>query len=244
MKKPKVLFFDIETSPILAYIWRTGSKINISHDQIKKGQKTEILCVCWKFLGDRTVSKLSWNMKTRDSSQLVKEFTKVVESADVVIAHNGDSFDIKHLNAQRLMNNQDPINWPTSEDTLKNFRKVFNLPSHRLDYISKILLGAGKAPMNFDDWVQIVENRSKTHMDKMVRYCQRDVRLLERVFKKASKFFPVKAHRGVIAKADRDACPHCASDHVVIRGYNIKKVGKYQALQCRDCSHYFQGRKV
>jgi len=169
-RKPRILFFDIETSPILAYIWRPGSKISVSHNQVKKGQKTDIICICYKWAHEKKIHSLDWDIKKQNSAKMIDEFTKIVESADLVIGHNGDRFDIKHVNTQRLLHGQAPIMWPTSEDTLKQFRRIFALPSYRLDFLAKLLVGAGKDPMSFQDWIDIVEHKSPKALKKMINF--------------------------------------------------------------------------
>lgn len=244
MRKPRVLFFDIETSPILAYIWRTGNKISVDHSQIKKGQYTKIICICYKFLGEREVHSLDFGLNKQDSSAMIEKFTKIIESADIVIGHNADEFDIKHLNSQRLILGQEPINWPTSEDTLKQFRKYFAFPSYRLDYLSKTLVGAGKDKMYFQDWVDIIENKKATALAKMIRYCKKDVRRLEQIFSAASKFFTPKVHRGLLMGKEKTSCPHCGSDKVHSHGIRATLAAKYQRLKCYMCGHWFKGKKV
>lgn len=171
MSNLKVLFYDCETSPFRAWLWRVGSKISVGHDQIVDGDRTDVICVAWKWLGESKVHSLNWGLKAQDSSTLIKEFTKVVESADLVIGHNGDAFDTKQINTQRLLHNQPPIAWPTSDDTLKQMRKHFAFPSFKLDYLAKTLAGAGKSPMAFRDWIDIVQYKKAKKLKKMIKYC-------------------------------------------------------------------------
>lgn len=234
-KKPKVLFYDIETKPMEAYVWRTGSNMTITHSQLKKGSKIDIICICYKFEGEREIHSLDWGIRKQDSAKMIEEFTKVIESADVVIGHNGDRFDMKHINTQRLLHGQKPIAWPTSEDTLKMFRKHFNFPSNRLDFLSKTLIGAGKDPMQFQDWIDIVEKKDPKAMAKMIKYCKKDVRRLEQVYQLAKPFFQPKAHRGIILGNGRNSCPSCGSRELRKNGTVVRKTGRYQTYQCKNC---------
>jgi hypothetical protein len=241
-KKPRVLFWDVETSPILAWIWRPGRKVFISHEQIKKGQVTDIITICWKWLGERELHSLDWDIKKQDSSKMIEEFTKVIESADLIVAQNGDAFDMKQLNTQRLLHGQGPISWPTSEDTLKQLRKYFAFPSFKLDYIAKALTGAGKAPMGWQDWVDIVENKNSKALDKMIRYCKRDVVKLEQVFKKISKFCAPKVNMSIVTRNAQDGCPRCGVEHIQSKGIRVTLAGRYRQFQCMKCRHQFRSR--
>src|SRR5947207_1556824 len=144
--KMRVLLFDIETKYITFRGWRTGKQY-VDQSQIVLGMDSDIICISWKWLGEKEIHSLDWGLTKQNSSKMIEAFSKVVESADLCIGHNSDSFDIKHINTQRLLHRQPPIAWPTSEDTLKAIRAKFYLPSFRLDYISKLLTGSGKAKM-------------------------------------------------------------------------------------------------
>lgn len=242
--KPKILFFDVETSPVLAWIWRTGNKIRIGHEQIQKDQKFNIICVCWKWAGERDVHSLDFGIHRQDSEKLIEEFTKVIQKADLCISHNGDSFDVKQINTQRLLHNQAPIGWPTSEDTLKQFRKHFAFPSYKLDYLAKTLVGAGKGEMHFQDWIDIIEGKSQKALDKMIRYCKKDVRLLESIFNKASSHFTPKIHASVVCNDNRTGCPRCGSTKFIKGGSKLRMGGRFQRYQCSKCCSWFLGSRI
>jgi hypothetical protein len=241
-KKPRVLFFDVETRPVLAWIWQIGSKIRIGHEQIRKGDKFDIICICWKWQGEKEIHSLDWGLHKQDSSSMLAEFTKVIESADIVIGHNADRFDVKQINTQRLLHGQDPIMWPTSEDTLKQFKKHFAFPCYKLDYLAKVLTGEGKGSMCFQDWIDVVENKSAKALAKMLKYCKRDVLKLEQIFSRAFRYFTPKASMSIITRNDRDGCPRCGSAHVNVNGHRITQAGRYPMFQCKSCGHYFKGR--
>jgi predicted RNA-binding Zn-ribbon protein involved in translation (DUF1610 family) len=175
---------------------------------------------------------------------MVKKFAEIVSEADVVIAQNGDQFDIKQLNTQRLLHGQGPIKWPTSEDTLKMLRKNFYLPAYGLDYAAKLLTGAGKDRMEFQDWIDIVEDKDPKALAKMIKYCKRDVKKLQEVWEKIRPYCEPKAHRGIITGQGRDSCPNCGSTHYVRNGYKISRVGKYQMYQCRNCGYNWKDSRL
>lgn len=238
-KKPKVLFLDVETSYAVARIWRTGKQY-VTHEQIMPGWEFDIICVCWKWLGEKQIHSLDWGAKNQNSAPMIDEFTKIIESADVVIGHNIDGFDLKQINTQRLIHGQPPIAWPTSEDTLKQFRKHFYFPSNKLDYLSKTLIGAGKDPMAFRDWIEVVENKSPKALAKMIKYCKKDVLRLEQVYKKAAAFFDPKANRALLTTGDKYDCPSCGSSHVVKNATITRKGNRYQRRLCKSCGHTYK----
>lgn len=244
-KNIKILFWDIETSPILAWIWRPGYKINVDHSQVKAGETTDIICICYKWAHENKIHSLDWGINKQDSSKMLDKFSKVLEEADIIVAHNGDRFDIKHVNTQRLLNNQPPLKWPNSEDTLKQLKKHFNFPSFRLDYLAKTLVGAGKDKMCFQDWIDIKENKKQKALDKMIKYCKKDVLRLQQIFDKVSPYMEVKVSRAAIkGVSNHGHCPHCASDDIQLNGRYYIKTGYRQAYRCKSCSHAWRSSKT
>jgi hypothetical protein len=236
MNKPRVLLYDVETSPVLAWTWRTGKQY-ISHDQFKTGHKFDIICICYKFAGEKEIHSLDWNYQKQDSSEMIQKFGDVVATADLTIGHNSDKFDVKQINTQRMLHNLDPISWPTSEDTLKQMRKIFYFPSYKLDYIAKLLTGSGKETMKFQDWINIVEKQDIKSFTKMIKYCKNDVLKLEEVWNRVKKYCPAKIHAGVITGIGRLSCPRCASSQNTKDGFKMTAKGRTQRFQCQDCGH-------
>jgi len=241
MKKPRILFWDTETRPVRAWVYGTGEQY-IRHDQIIDGDKFDIICIAWKWLGEKEIHYLDWGCKSQNSEPMIKAFTKIIESADLPIAHNGDKFDVKQLNSQRAIHGLGPINWPTTEDTLKAFRKHFAFPSYSLDYLAKIFLGKGKSKMSERDWIDIVQYKKKDVLDKMIKYCKRDVRLLEGVYKKGAKFFAPKIHVGVFNGKSKTSCAKCGKDSTIKLGTKVTGPGVIkQRYQCKPCGYVFVG---
>jgi len=242
--KPRIIFIDLETSPVLVWIWKTGKQV-IRHDQIKTGQKPGIICICYKWAHEKKIRSLDWGINKQDSASMLDEFEKVLKKADIIVAHNGDNFDIKQINTHRLLNGQTPLSWPTSEDTLKQFRKHFYFPSYSLDYLSKVLTGTGKSPMGFQDWIDIVEFKDPTALEKMIKYCKRDVRKLSQIYEQAMVHLTHKAHAGLIVGTGKDACPRCGSTKSLKDGVKYLRQGVYQRRQCKECgSRWVSSRQV
>lgn len=242
-REPKILLFDIETSPVLAWTFNIGHKVSIGHHQIQKGQRFDIICICYKWANEKKIHSLDWGINKQDSSKMLQDFSKIAEEADLVIGHNVDKFDIRQVNTQRLLHNQAPISWPTSEDTLKQFRKYFYLPSYKLDYISTLLTGSGKDRMEFRDWIDIVEDKDPKALAKMIKYCKKDVQKLNEVWKYAAKYMEPRTHAGIISGVGIHSCPRCAGEDCVRYGYKTLKGGKYQVYQCKSCGSKWRDSK-
>ena len=242
MKEPKILTYDIETTPLLAWIWRLGKQV-VRHDQLHDDwAQYNIICIGYKWMHEREVHVLQWDKK-HNSSKMIEEFDKVIEQADIIVGQNSDSFDYKHINAQRLMHGLDPLpNWAgvTFEDTLKMARKYFNFPSNKLDYFSKHLLGrGGKIKMELSDWVHIVTKSKEAPkaMAKMIKYQKKDVLDGEATFKLFRKHCLPKLNRATFS-GQGHACIHCGGNNLHKRGLAYSGTSVYQQYHCNDCRGY------
>jgi DNA polymerase elongation subunit (family B) len=178
--KRKRLFFDIETSPNIGLFWEAGYKKNIDHSNIIK--ERAIICICYKFEDEKEVGYLTWDSKQSDK-KLLEKFIPIANSADELVGHNSDNFDLKWVRTRCLFHKIDMFPNYTTIDTLKIGRAKFRFNSNKLDYIAKFLGMGEKIKTEFGLWKDIVLNKDKVAMTKMVKYCQQDVKLLEKVFK-------------------------------------------------------------
>jgi rubredoxin len=230
------LFWDIETSPNIGFFWRPGYKVNLSHDNIIK--ERAIICICYKWEKEKKVHKLVWDKGC--DIKLCKEFMAVMEQADEMVAHNGDRFDMKWFRARCLKHDLGVPKDVTTVDTLKLSRSKFELNSHRLDYIAKFLLGYGKIDTSFGLWKGIVLDGCEKSMAHMVRYCKRDVNILQEVYEYIVKYTKMKTHVGVLQGYDGWTCPSCGSSNVTRYGKRIGATGIVrQRMQCQDCGHIY-----
>lgn len=233
-KKQKILFYDIETTPLKAWLWRLGEQVVRPHQLDEEFNNYGIICIAYKW-EDKPTKVLGWGYKEQDTAKLIEQFDKIAETADVVIGKNSDRFDVKHLNTQRLIAGLPGLpGWLTNTDDVeKQFRRNFALPSYGLDYLSKCLLGrSGKDKMEFDDWIDIVEKKSLSSYKKMLTYCKHDVDDTAALWKLASKHFTPKFN---MATFNRDTCCRfCGSTNIIKYGTRVRGKTTYQRFYCND----------
>ena len=119
------LFFDIETSPCVGWFWRPGYNLNLDYNNILENAK--IICICYKWEGDKKTYSLSWDSKQNDKKML-QDFIKVLNQANEIIGHNSDKFDIKWIRTRCLIHGVDMIPEYTSIDTLNAAGRSTPLP--------------------------------------------------------------------------------------------------------------------
>jgi uncharacterized protein YprB with RNaseH-like and TPR domain len=234
-KEFKRMFFDIETSYNIVKSWRTGYNLTIQPGDIVK--ERAIICICWKWENENEVHYLKWDEDQCDKAML-QEFAKELAKADEVIGHNGDRFDIKWLRTRCLFH-RIPFNATIkSLDTLKKARSAFNFNSNKLDYIAKYLGVGGKTETGgMKLWDDIIFDKCKTAMHKMVTYCKNDVVILEDVFQVMQSYIHQNSHVGVYKGGKKHSCPSCGSDDIALLANPITKKGTIQRhIECTKCN--------
>lgn len=236
--KRRRLYFDIETSPNIGLFWSAGYKQNIDYSNIIK--ERAIICICYKWEDDRDTYGLTWDHK-QDDKKMLSEFIKIANQADELVGHNGDKFDLAWIRTRCLFHGIDMFPKYTTIDTLKVSRAKFRFNSNRLNYIAQYLGIGQKIKTEFGLWKDIVLNKDKKAMEAMVKYCKKDVILLEKVFKHLRKHMEPKTHYGVIFGQDRGSCPECGSDELVINRRKTTATGlKKIVYQCKECHQYHE----
>jgi DNA polymerase elongation subunit (family B) len=200
----RVLIYDIETSYNIVKSWRVGWNLTIQPGDILEERK--IICVSYKWLGEDQVYNLSWD-KDQDDRFLIEQFVEVLNEADVIVAHNGDRYDLKFIKTRALIHRIPMlINYPQF-DTLKVAKKKFMFNSNRLDYISKVLGFEGKIETKMKLWDDVILRKSKEGLEKMLEYCDEDVVQLEKVYKELVSWETPKHHVGVLNGETKQTSP-------------------------------------
>lgn len=234
--KRKRLYFDIETSPNIGFFWQSGYKLNIGYQNILK--ERSIICICFKWEGEKEVQALTWDKKQSDKKML-QDFIKVVDTADELVGHNGDKFDLAWIRTRCLYHGIQMFPSYTTIDTLKVARSKFKFNSNRLNYIADFLGIGQKIKTDFDLWKDIALKNDQTALAKMVKYCKMDVVLLQKVHEHLSTHILSKTHYGVIFGADRGSCPECGSDELIRHAKKVSSSGlKKIVYKCKTCTHF------
>lgn len=235
MSKPPAnrLFFDIETSPNIGLFWESGYQISVPSENIIN--ERSVICICWKWSGEKKVHSLAWDNNQSDK-EMIENFIPIMNDASEVVAHNGNQFDIKWLRTRCIKHGIPMMPNYTSLDTLKLAQKRFKFNSNRLDYISQFLGLGNKIKTDYDLWKKVLLDNDRKALKQMIVYCKKDVILLEKIWNKLNPYVLASTNYARYT----DQCPECSSSKVHIKGYRITASGyrKVQS-QCQDCGKYF-----
>lgn len=231
------LFFDIETSPMVVYSWRVGYKLNISYENIIEDWK--IIAICYKWEGESDVHALVWD-KEQDDKKMLIEFVKVANSADELIGHNGDRFDIKKIRTRCIFHRVPMFPKYRTLDTLKKARGGFAFDSNKLDAIAKYLgVGAKLEHEGFPMWVKCLHN-DKEALDNMVKYCKVDVVVLEDVYTAMQHYIKPNSHAGVANGMAKYSCPICGCEEIELIKNDVTEKGTIsRVVKCKSCTHHY-----
>ena len=234
----KRLFFDIETSPNISLLWRTGYNLTVGHDNIVN--ERAIICIAYKW-EDMDVQSLKWDRNQCDKKMLEK-FIPLMHEADEVIAHNGDRFDDKWIRTRCLYHRIECAPKYQSLDTLKAVRKHFNFNSNKLDYICKFLgLPAKMETGGFQLWKDVTLNNDRKALQTMVDYCKNDVIILQQVYNEIYKYIDQKTNFAALTgQGEKFDCPECGSMKTYLSKTKTTARGTItRQMQCKDCGKYF-----
>lgn len=233
-KNKNILLVDLETSPLICYTWGT-----FEQNALKVIKEWKILCFAWKWLGDKKTNIVSLHEYAEDEAKLVGVLWELFNQAEVIIAHNGDHFDIKKSNAKFIEHGLTPPSTYKTVDTLKVARQKFKFTSNRLDALGEHLgLGRKIQTGGFELWDKCLQGDEKA-WKKMTDYCKQDVKLLEKVYLKLRPW--ITGHPNMNLYNDTvSCCPNCGSSSVQKRGYAYTRVNKFQRWQCLDCGSWHQ----
>lgn len=244
MNQPKILCFDIETSPILAYVWDLKDQ-NVSLGQIK--EDWQVIAWAAKWLGD-PASKIMYedqrhNKILRDRA-LLTHIWKLLNEADIVITQNGKNFDSKKLNARFMIHGMPPTSPYTHLDTYQIVKRAAKFTSHKLEYLTDKLntkykkLSHKEFP-GFTLWAECLKGNQRAWR-AMERYNKHDVLSTEELYLNLQGWTVPSAPRISLEAAK---CGRCQGTKFHRRGAGMNKQGPYQKLQCQGCGGWM-GAKI
>ena len=236
LNKPRILLYDLETSPNLGAYFQLYKEGNI----VWNVKDWHILTFAYKWLGDKTTKVVAlpdfklYKKDNENDKELVKELWKLFDEADIVIAHNGNSFDQKKSNARFIYHGL-PAPTPYKQiDTKLVAKRYFNFDSNKLDDLGKYFgLGRKLQTGGHELWQGCMRGDKKS-WKIMCDYNKQDVVLLEKVYLKM-RGWDIQHPNIALMRDKLEACPNCGSDKLQRRGFDYTRSGKSQRVQCISC---------
>lgn len=245
MTKERILFFDLESTPLVGYTWGLWEQ-----NVIKKIQDSFILCAAYKWLGDKQVSVVSqidspkYSKDRKDDRVVVQKIWELLNEADIVIAHNGRAFDIKKINSRFLILGFSPPSPYKVIDTLTVARSNFKFDSNKLDSLGEVLhLGRKVEHEGIELWLSCMAGDMEA-WKRMIKYNKQDVALLEELYLELRPWITNHpTFSAVVEEPTHCRIPHCNSTHIQKRGPQRLSGGRIQQrYQCMTCFSWMHGK--
>jgi DNA polymerase elongation subunit (family B) len=240
----KILVFDIETAPSRGYIW-SAWKQNIQPNQIISDWFMLTWAAKWLFEDDVMSARISVDeVEMEDDKRITEEVWRLLDKADIIIAHNAKKFDVPRLNTRFLLHGLPPPSPYQVIDTLETLRKRMAFTHNRLDYVNdKLGIGRKMDTGGFSLWDRCLKGEEEALME-MEQYNIQDVAILEETYLRIRPWIAPHPNIGLYIEDNVTVCPSCGSSHIEPAGTPYTtSVNQYESFRCKKCGSLGRSRK-
>lgn len=243
---PRVLVFDIETAPILGYVWSIWEQ-NVGLNQIKSDWYVLSWAAIWlddppskiKYMDQRRATNLE------NDKVILKAIWKLLDEADIVITQNGRAFDQKKLFARFVIHGFPPPSPFKHIDTKCLAKKHFAFTSNKLEYMAEKLCKKYKKLkhpqfVGFELWRECLAGNQKAWAS-MEKYNKYDVLTTRELYQILARW-DSSVNFSVYYDDPTPICP-CGSRDFQRRGWAYTATGKFKLHRCKACGSETRSRK-
>lgn len=237
--KPKILLIDIETAPLLGYVWGLWEN-NVALNQIHSDWY--ILSWAAKWLGSPPDEVMYEDQRKEknleDDSKILKNLWKLLDEADIVVGQNSKKFDEKKINARFILNDFKPTSSFRHVDTMILAKARFAFTSNKLEYMTSKLCTKYKKLdhakfSGFKLWSECLKGNIEA-FEEMELYNKYDVLSLEELYIKLRPWDKKGPNLNVFHDSEDIFCS-CGSLDFIKNGFAYTNTGKFQRYTCKKC---------
>lgn len=251
--KVRALTIDIERLPGKARVQHRGLTIEgplwdlnawkhtigrrIHADDVVEWPRT--ICAAARWYGeDEVMFAAEWEVGGYDA--FMREVWSWVDDADILVGHNMDAFDQKHL-----MGGWAEMGLPAPSpykviDTLKIARRSFAMESNTLDALAK-RLGVDAKTDKYDARIaKAAVEGDKEAQETLASYNRGDIIASEALFDRLRPYARNLPHMGMWVD-DENACPSCGHTMVATGKTVHANVQAYDGMRCEACGAHGRG---
>lgn len=225
---PNILFADIETTPLIGPAWKVYDT-----SLMRVLSESYILCATYA-KGDGPVEFIRKARDKRPNDKaLTKRLADLMEWADIIVAHNGNQFDIKRIQDRMLFWDIPPVSGFQTVDTLLASRAKFGRHSHSLKSLAithKLTLKESNSGIGL--WLDCMANDPDAWAE-MERYARGDIVTLREWYYKLRPW--ITNHPNMGHWIDGNVCRNCGSADLIKWGYHRTNASTFQRYRCKNC---------
>ena len=237
-KDLRIILLDCETLPDLKAALEVWPSLSDYPGQTLKASISSVICAGWKVYGKKETHCINawdfpeWKKNVNDDRPLLKAISDVLLGADVVVTHNGKSFDWRFLQTRLRHHKMPTLPKLMHIDTKLIARREVYVLNNRLQTLLRYFTDREKFENGgWPLWVA-VHGRDQKAQSKMARYCKHDVLGLEALF---TVFMPFVKLPNANMFTDEVVCPTCSSQDLQRRGDRLTLSKVFQRFQCNSC---------
>jgi hypothetical protein len=236
-KPVKILVLDIETSPILAYVWGLFDQ-HIPLEMIVEDWSVLSWAAKWVGSNEIIYEDVSKQKNIKDDKRILQKIRDLLDEADIILTQNGKRFDKKKLYARFILNGIQPPSSFRHIDTLEIAKKHFGFTSNKLQYMTENLCtkfvksGHKKFPGN-QLWIECLKGNPEAWAE-MKEYNPMDILSLEELYLEHLRKWDKTINFNVYTDDEYDICS-CGSKDFRKAGFFYSNLGKYQKYICKSC---------
>ena len=240
MKKPKILVYDIETAPIIGFVWGLWDQ-NVGLNQIIGDWHV----IAWsaKWLGEDKIMYAD-QRKAKDmenDKDILKKLWLLLDEADAVVTQNGQSFDQRKLYARFLLHGMQPPSRSKHFDTKCIASKHFAFTSNKLEYLTDKLCTKYKKLKHkkfegFELWRECLSGNLAAWRE-MEKYNKHDVLSTEELYLKLRPW--TEGGIQYLFSEGETECD-CGCSDFIKRGFYYTKISCFQRYRCKRCGKWYR----
>lgn len=242
---PKILVVDIEVAPLKAYVWRRW-KQNIGLEQTLSEWFMLSWAAKWLMSADIMSDRLTGEEAVDENDKrIVGSIWKLLDEADIIIAHNGVRYDVPQMNARFLVNDMHPTTPYKIIDTFLVARNQFGFSSNKLDALAMYFGLEMKYKTGFELWARCM-NGEEDALEHMEVYNKHDVELLEEVYLELRPWIKGHPNVGIYMDNEKTICSCCGSENIALipNKFYYTQTTKYPIYRCKECTGITRGRRT
>lgn len=240
---------DIETAPILAYIW------DLKCEYVPAGQiHTDRYVMAWgaMWLDKPDVSIVYKDQRGKgplQDKELLLKLWPLLDKADIVVTYNGESFDSRRINARFMIHGIKPPSPYRHYDVMKLMKRVADHTANTLDYISTQVNTKYKKLHHADFpgfalWRQCLAENPKAWAAMKV-YNIHDVLSTKEAALNTLAWAPASFPEFYPTNDSPTTCGRCGSMGFMVEVKSkLAKVNAYRQYRCPNCGGFQTGKRI